>query len=180
MALKIVQTIEAVNPPNNGISTSGAISLQTGYLRLSASGGNAHVVILEDGVTGTATSESSFIIPENTSEILKYRASRQAITGVTTGATTTLSFGENNGVPFNNGDRITVEGTLEPVGLGTTLTYVEVLSQTSNSMVVDADTTWVGVVTLSSNIAAKSVKVEAVGESSNVHVHIAEVQIVSN
>ena len=36
MALKIVQLVNAVFPPNNGISTSSAINLKSGYLRLTS------------------------------------------------------------------------------------------------------------------------------------------------
>jgi hypothetical protein len=178
-ALKIVQLIEAVIPPNNGISTSNPISLQTGLLRFSARGGDAHVVVLEDGVAGVANSETSFLVARYESEILKYNAPRQKISGITTGATTVIDFGSNSGNSFSVGDRVSIEGSIEPVGLGTTITHVEVLDIEQNSITVDADTTWVGIVTLSSNVLAKSVKFEVYGENNNIQVHCTEVQIVS-
>jgi hypothetical protein len=179
MALKIVQNITAIAPPNNGIATSGVINLQSGYLRLTASGGNIQVHVVEGINTGIANSESSFLIPQNTSEILKFRVARQKILGITTGTSTTITFNENAGVPFSVGDRISILSA-QPSGLNTSFVLVSSINPNANSMIVDANTSSiVGVITVTNATVSRCVKVEGYGESNNTHLHIAEVQIAS-
>ena len=177
MALKIVQTITAVIPPNNGISTSGAINLQTGYLRLTAKGAGCHIAIVDSNNTVAVSSESSFLIPQNTSEIIKERVARQKISGITTGATTTVSFGENFGNPFIVGDHVSIIGS-QHAGINTS--YVEILSKTDSSIILNFNSTAVGgALTVTNAIVSRSVKVEVHPEANNAQLHIAEIQIAS-
>lgn len=177
MSLKIVQIIPAVLPPNNGIATSGVINLQTGYLRLSALGGGCHIAVKDENSNVAVSSESSFVIPQNTSEIIKERVARQKISGITTGSTTTVSFGENFGNPFIVGDRVSIIGS-QHAGINTS--YVEILSKTDSSIILNFNSTAVGgALTVTNAIVSRSVKIEVYPESNNSHLHIAEVQIAS-
>ena len=179
MSLKIVQNITAVAIPNSGIATSGVINLQSGYLRMTSSGGNAHVHVIEGYNTGIANSESSFLIPQNTSEILKFRVARQQIVGITTGASTTITFAENAGVPFIVGDRISILSA-QPSGLNTSFVTVSSINPGTNSMIVNTNTSSVvGVITVTNATVSRCVKVEAYAETNNTHLHIVEVQIAS-
>jgi len=179
MSLKIVQNITAVAIPNSGIATSGVINLQSGYLRLTSSGGNAHVHVIEGPNTGIANSESSFLIPQDTSEILKFRVARHQIVGITTGTSTTITFGENAGVPFIVGDRISILSA-QPSGLNTSFVTVSSINPGTNSMIVNTNTSSVvGVITVTNATVSRCVKVEAYAETNNTHLHIAEVQIAS-
>lgn len=177
MALKIVQNITSVVPPNNGIATSGVINLQTGYLRMTSSGAGCHIAIKDGNNSAGVSSESSFLIPENTSEIIKERVARQKISGITTGSTTTISFGENFGNPFIVGDHVSIIGS-QHTGINTSFT--QILSKTDSSIVVDFNSTAVGgALTVTNAVVTRCVKVEVFPETSNAHLHIAEVQIAS-
>ena len=179
MALKIVQNITAITISNSGIVTSGVINLQSGYLRMTSSGGNSHVHVIEGSVTGIANTESSFLIPQNTSEILKFRVARQQIAGITTGTSTTITFAENAGVPFIVGDRISILSA-QPSGLNTSFVTVSSINPGANSMIVNTNTSSVvGVITVTNATVSRCVKVEAYAETNNTHLHIAEVQIAS-
>ena len=179
MALKIVQNITAITISNSGIVTSGVINLQSGYLRMTSSGGNAHVHVIEGSVTGIANTESSFLIPQNTSEILKFRVARQQIAGIATGTSTTITFAENAGVPFIVGDRISILSA-QPSGLNTSFVTVSSINPGANSMIINANTSSVvGVITVTNATVSRCVKVEAYAETNNTHLHIAEVQIAS-
>jgi len=177
MALKIVQNITSVIPPNNGIATSGVINLQTGYLRLTASGSGCHIAIKDGNNVAGASSESSFLIPENTSEIIKERVARQKISGITTGTNTVITFGENFGNPFSVNDHVSILGS-QHTGINTS--FAQVLSKTESSITLDFNSTAVGgALTVTNAIVSRCVKVEVFPEASNAHLHIAEVQIAS-
>lgn len=174
MALKIVQYLDQIAPPNNGISTSSPISLKSGYLRLAATGGSVCIKLDADSSVGVTTL-SGFTIPQNHVEILKERIARQQISGITTGSTTTITFGENFGNPFVVGDHVTVEGAL-PSEIN--LVHKNVLSRTDNSIVVDHDSSSVGVAITSTNAkVSRSIKICASATSNNTILHVSEVQI---
>lgn len=176
MALKIVQTFNSVKPPNNGISTSGPINLQSGYLRITSSGGSHHISIIDGNGVGVS-SESSFVIPENTSEILKERVARQRISGITTGTSTVITFAENYGNPFIIGDHVSIIGA-QPSGINTDFNLVT--AKTDNSVTIHFNSSSVtGIITTTNATLCRSVKVAAYGESNNSHIHISEVQIAS-
>jgi hypothetical protein len=109
MSFRIVQTVNAVNVAAGTATTSNAISLQSGYLRVScASTAAAYIQISENPV---ATANDFMIVP-NSADVLKQRVARQRISGITTGATTVVEFGENNGNPFIMGDYVTISVVL--------------------------------------------------------------------
>lgn len=176
MALKIVQTVNAVFPPNNGISTSNPINLKSGYLRMTSSGASNHIAIIDGNNVGV-NSESSLLIPADTTEIIKERVARQRITGITTGTTTVVHFGENCGNPFVVGDHVSIVGA-QPSGINTDFNLVTATS--SQSITINYNSTAVtGVITTTNADAVRSVKVAVFSEGNNAHLHITEVQISS-
>lgn len=177
MALKIVQNIPSVIPPNNGIATSGVINLQSGYLRLTASGAGCHIAIKDGNNVAGVNSESSFLIPQDTSEIIKERVARQKISGITTGTTTTVSFGENFGNPFLVSDHVSIVGS-ENTGINTS--FAQVISKSESNIVLNFNSSNVGgALTVTNAVVTRCVKIEVFPETSNAHLHIAEVQIAS-
>lgn len=177
MALKIVQNIPSVIPPNNGIATSGVINLQTGYLRLTASGAGCHIAIRDGNGAVGVNSESSFLISENTSEIIKERVARQKISGITTGTTTTVTFGENFGNPFMVSDHVSIIGS---PNTGINTSFAQIISKSESNIVLDFNSSNVGgALTVTNAVVARCVKIEVFPETSNAHLHIAEVQIAS-
>ena len=177
MALKIVQLLNAVFSPNNGISTSSAINLKSGYLRLTSSGSNNHIAITDGNNNVAVTSESSFLIPQNTSEIIKERVARQRISGITTGTTTLITFEENAGNPFIVGDNVSIIGA-QPSGINTDFNLVSAVTDSSVTIVRNSSSV-VGVITTTNAVLSRSVKVSVCGEGNNSYLHIAEVQITS-
>jgi hypothetical protein len=174
MALKIVQNINVVSPPNSGIATSSAINLQTGYLRLTASISSCYIAVKNGPATGVS-STSSFLISRDTSEIIKERVARQKISGISTGTSTVISFYENAGNPFVVGDHVSIIGS-QHTGINTEFT--QITSKTDSSITVDFNSTAVGgALTVTNAVVSRCVKIEAFSEGNNARLHIAEVQI---
>lgn len=177
MALKIVQNINAVIPPNNGISTSAPINLKTGYLRLTSSNAGNHIAIIDGNNVAGVSSESSFLVAVNTSVVLKERVARQRISGITTGTTTVIHFGENCGNPFVIGDHVSIVGA-QPSGINTDFNLITAIS--SQSITINYNSTAVtGIITTTNADAVRSIKIAAYPEGNNSHLHITEVQISS-
>ena len=176
MALKIVQTITAVEPPNNGISTSGPINLKTGYLRLTSTGASNFIEII-DGNHNVAVSSSSLAIPQDTSEILKERVARQKISGITTGSSTVVSFSETLDHPFIVGDCVSIIGA-QPSGINTNYSLITAVAPTSVTLAFNSSSV-TGIITTTNSTLARSVKVSVYTADNNSKVNIAEVQIAS-
>ncbi len=172
--LKIVQLIDAVAPPNNGISTSSAINLETGYLRITSSNTNSYVAVIDGSQVGVS-SISSFLISQNTSEILKERIARQRISGITTGSTTTITFAENAGNPFQVNDHVSIINA-QPAGINTNFNKVVSVTDSSVTILHDSSSV-VGVITTDNAVLSRSIKIAVFGEGNNSRVHIAEVQV---
>lgn len=173
MALKIAQTIPTLSVAS-GVTTSSSFSLTSGYLRIASTTG-CNISI---GTSPSATSSDFYVAP-NVPEIIKERVARQKIVGITTGASTIVNFGQNNGNPFLVGDYVTISGS---VGIDTA--HKAVLATTENpftgntSITIDYDSSSVGVVTVTNAYVARSVKVSAAGTASG-SLFITEVQIAS-
>lgn len=174
MSYKVVQTIAPLTGVTTGAaSTSTAISLKSGVLRISTSGANANVAI---GTAPLATS-SDFHITTSQPEVLKERVARQQISGITTGATTVVTFGQNYGNPFLVGDYVSVEGATTS---GVNTSHVAVTAVSPESITINHNTTSVtGIITVTNAVVARSVKVSALGEGGTANVFISEVQISS-
>jgi len=158
MAVKLVQNINRLNTAVGVGSTSAAIPLKSGYIRVSVAttGVGAYVEIGNDPV---ATVNSFHVPTQGGAEIFKERIARQRISGIVTGTTTTLVFGENNGNPFASTDYVCVQGSSTP---GIAATHVSILSSTDNSITLNYNTaSVVGAIDLASAIVVRSVKVSA-------------------
>lgn len=174
MATKIVQNVNRISPTVSVAATSNPIALKSGYIRVSTGATGVYVDI---GSNPTPTT-NSFHIPPFSAEVIKERIAKQRIAGITTGATTLITFPENAGHPFLVGDYATIENA-QPVGLNTV--HREVTAVTDSSITLSANTSsTVGVVTASSAIVSRSVKVGALAASSGTDVSITEItQLVS-
>lgn len=171
MALKIVQTINAVNATAGTATTSNAIALQSGYIRVSCGATSAFVQISENPVS----TANDFMIVPNSAEVIKQRVARQRITGITTGTTTVVEFGENNGVPFIVGDYVTISGG-SPAGINTT--HSQVSSTNLSSITLNWNSSSVTGIAVTNAIISRSVKVSVFSPVAT-SVSIAEVQTAS-
>ena len=92
----------ACTPVNN---RSGAIKHQTDSLRVVAIGTFAHVAI---GTFPTATRADYMITPDNPQCVALGKPASQQISGITTGATTTLDMPEGVASQFTPGDAVSL------------------------------------------------------------------------
>jgi len=182
-AFKIVQKIPSLVIGAAGISTSGPISLKSGYLRIVPSGN----CFIDIGATPGITTSTAVWIPANTEVILKDTVRAQPVVGIMTGATTTVIFSEGTGCIFEAGDYVELTG-VSPSGINTTSASVAT---------VDKSTSYDGYhntrLTLNWNTSSQATPISVSGElrkitkvaayndtgSSNT-IHITEVQVISN
>jgi hypothetical protein len=123
MSLKIVQEIASVAISTVGVVTTSGIALKSGYLRLTPNR-DCHIAI---GTSPVAT-VSSFMIAAGQTEIIKERVARQKISGITTGTSTLITFGENSGNLFVVGDGLAIENA-HPSGINTTFSVITAISE---------------------------------------------------
>lgn len=171
MALKIAQVVPTLAVAS-GVTTSTAFELTSGYLRLTSSVG-CNVAI---GTNPSATT-NDFYLSANDSEIIKERVARQKIVGITTGSSTVINLGHNNGNPFLVGDYVTIAGS---VGINTSHNLVTAITEnySSSTITINYDSSAVGVPTVTNAYVSRSVKVSAAATSSG-SLYITEVQIAS-
>jgi len=81
---------------------------QSEYLRVVAKGAGAHVAI---GTLPTATVANYFVHSGESEVISLGKPQSNRVTGITTGATTTIDFAEGTGSPFGVGDAVTLSVT---------------------------------------------------------------------
>lgn len=172
MALKIVQTYNQLTAGAGAATTTGGIALKTGYVRVSTA---ATAVYLDIGGDPVAT-VNSYHVPTQRAEILKERVARQRISGITTGATTVITFAENAGNPFLVGDYVTIENA-HPAGINTTHNLVT--ATTDSSITLSFNSSAITGIALTSATVARSIKISALGTVSAAPLSIAEVQISS-
>jgi len=86
-------------------TTSSAFKVQSNVLRIVATGGNAYVAIGTDPVATT----SDYIVTTQGSESLAMLRMSQRVVGITKGSTTVLEAPEGTQMPFNIGDRVTLD-----------------------------------------------------------------------
>jgi hypothetical protein len=173
MALKVAQNITTLSV-STGISTSVPIELTTGYLRLTPT----VLCNIETGGAPVATS-NTLAIPAGTSEIIKERVARQKITGITTGTSTIVSFGQNSGNPFVVGDYVTIGNS---VGIDTTHTLITAKSENpftgESTITISYNSSSLTGIAVTNAYAARSIKVAGIGSASG-SLYITEVQIAS-
>ena len=86
-------------------TTSNAFKVQSNVLRIVATGGNAYVAIGTDPVATAA----DYLVTSNQPETLAMLKQSQRVVGITTGTTTVLEAPEGTQMPFNLGDRVTLD-----------------------------------------------------------------------
>lgn len=170
MAIKVVQTANPISATAGAGTTSNPISLKSGYLRVSTGSTGAYVEVGSNPIT----TSSSFHLPPYTAEVLKHRIARQRFVGITTGASTKISFGENNGNLFNVGDYVAIEGA-SPAGINTT--FAQVTGATAEGITIAHNTSAIAenTISLSESVVCLSVKVGAMGQGGSASLSICEV-----
>ena len=86
-------------------TTSSAFKVQSNVLRIVATGGNAYVAIGTDPVA----TASDYIVTTQGPESLAMLKMSQRVVGITKGTTTVLAAPEGTTMPFNIGDRVTLD-----------------------------------------------------------------------
>jgi len=172
MSLRIVQTVNRLTPTASVASTTGSIALKSGYIRISTGSTGAYVDINNDPIATV----NSFHIPPVSSEVIKQRVARQVISGITTGTTTTITFGENYGNPFTTSDYVTIENAY-PSGINTS--HSQVTATTDSSITINFNSSTITGIAVTNATVARSVKLSALGEGGQAEVSIVEVQTVS-
>jgi hypothetical protein len=179
MSTKIIQdrSIPRLAPAVGVAATSVPIALSTGYLRVtigsttSSSGG--YIAIGTDPVA----TQDNYHITSYSVDIIKETLRKQRIVGVTTGTTTTLFFGENNGTSFLSTDYITISGA-PTAGINTT--HKAILSSSTDSITIDFNSSSIVSPNITGASASRSVKVSCLTYEPDTFFNIAEVvQLVS-
>ena len=86
-------------------TTSNAFKVQSNVLRIVATGGNAYVAIGTDPVATAA----DYLVTSNQPETLAMLKQSQRVVGITKGTTTVLECPEGTQMPFQLGDRVTLD-----------------------------------------------------------------------
>jgi len=174
MAIKIVQDVQIprITPAVGVASTSIAISLKTGYLRITiGSTGNIAGGYVAIGTNPVVNRNCFHIVPYST-DIIKETLRNQRIVGVTTGTTTTLNFGQNNGNTFASTDYVTVSGA---ASAGINTTHVSIVSSGDDSITIAHNSSSVTSPDISGAIVSRSVKVACLTDDPNSFFNISEV-----
>ena len=174
MAIKIVQdrNIPRLAPSVGVAATSVAIALQSGYLRVtigSTTGSSGGYVAI--GTNPVAT-QDNYHITSYSVDVLKETLRKQRIVGVTTGTTTTLNFGENNGVTFLSTDYITISGA-PTAGINTS--HNAIISSSADSIVINFNSSSLVAPDITGAVASRSVKVSCLTFEPDTFFNIAEV-----
>jgi len=171
MAFKIVQTHPKHNVTGSA-STSAALTLKSGYVRVAT----AATAVSVDIGGNPSVSEDSFLINAQSFAIFKERVARQKISGITTGATTVITFPENNGNPFLIGDYVTIENAS---GISTSHNIITATTDSSITISYDSSSISSSGIGVTNATAARSVKIAALAPVSATPINIVEVQIAS-
>jgi hypothetical protein len=169
MAIKVVQNVNRITATAGAATTSNPIALKSGYLRVST---GLTSVYVETGGVPVATTNSFQITPYG-NEVLKERIARQRIAGITTGASTVISFDENASNPFLLGDYVTIQNA-QPAGINTEHKLITAISDESVTISHDSSSI-VGVITVTNANLARSVKVSVLAAESTQNVSITEI-----
>lgn len=174
MAIKVIQDTQIPRlAPSSGVAvTSVPIALKTGYLRITigatSSSYGGYVAI---GTNPSVNRNSFHVVPYGT-DILKENMKRQKIVGITTGATTTVTFDNNAGNPFVATDYVTIEGATTS---GINTTHNSIVSLDDSSVTINFNSSSVGAVTVGAATLVKSVKVACLTDDVGTFFNISEV-----
>ena len=174
MATKIVQdtVIPRLSPAAGVAVTSVPIALKSGYLRITIGATDTsyggYVAI---GTNPTVNRNCFHIVPYGT-DILKETMRRQVVVGVTTGTTTTITFADQQGNPFESTDYITIQGAAT-AGINTT--HNSIVSMTDNSVTINFNSSSITSPVITGASAYRSVKVACLTDDTTSFFNISEV-----
>lgn len=174
MATKIIQdtVIPRLSPSVGVATTSVPIALKTGYLRItigsSLSSAGGYVAI---GTNPVVDRNCFHIVPYGT-DILKETLKRQTISGITTGSTTKITFGENAGNPFTSTDYVTIQGAAT-AGINTT--HNSIVSLTDSSITINFNSSSITSPDITGASVYRSVKVACLTDDPGTFFNISEV-----
>ena len=174
MAIKIIQdrNIPRLSPSVGVAATSVPIALKSGYLRVtigsttSSSGGYIAIG------TNPIVTQDNYHITSYSVDIIKEVMKRHTIVGISTGTTTTISFGENNGHSFVSSDYVTIEGAAT-AGINTT--HNSIVSLTDSTITINFNSSSITSPNIVGATVAKSVKVGCLTYEPDTFFNIAEV-----
>jgi hypothetical protein len=169
MAIKVVQNVNRITANVSTATTSNPIALKSGYIRVST---GLTSVYVETGSEPVATTNSFNLTPYG-NEVLKERIARQRIAGITTGASTVISFDENASNPFLLGDYVTIQNA-QPAGINTEHKLITAITDGSVTISHNSSSI-VGVITVTNANLARSVKVSVIAASGSQDVSITEI-----
>ena len=169
MAIKVVQNVNRITANVSTATTSNPIALKSGYLRVST---GLTSIYVDTGGDPIATINSFQICPYG-NEVIKERIARQKVSGITTGTSTVVSFGNNAGNPFLVGDYVTIQNA-QPVGINTEHKLVTEVFNDSVTILHNSSSI-VGVITTTNANLARSVKVSVLSASGSQDVSITEI-----
>lgn len=173
MATKIVQNVNRISPTVAAASTSNPIALKCGYIRVST---GLTAVYVETGGEPVAT-VNSFYLPPYSSEVIKERIAKQQISGITTGSSTIVTFGENCGNPFIIGDYVAIQNAY-PAGINTN--YALISDKNDYSVTINYNSNSITGVAATNATLIRCVKVSSLADGVNTNLSITEiVQLVS-
>jgi len=179
MATKIIQdrNIPRISPSVGIASTSIPIALSTGYLRItigSTTGSSGGYIAI--GTDPVAT-QDNYHITSYSIDVIKETLRKQKIAGITTGTTTILHFGENNGNTFQPTDYITITGSAT-AGINTV--HIPIISMNDSSVTLDFNSSSITNPNIIGAVASRSVKVSCLTFEPDTFFNIAEVsQLIS-
>jgi hypothetical protein len=174
MALKIIQDaqIPRLSPAVGVAITSTAIALRSGYLRITiGSTGNNSGGYIAIGTSPSVSRNSFHVVPYGT-DIIKETMKRQVIAGVTTGTTTTLTFANNSGNPFESTDYVTITGA-PTAGINTS--HNSIVSLNDYSVTINFNSSAITSPDITGAALYKSIKVACLTDDVNTFFNISEV-----
>lgn len=174
MAIKIIQdTLIPRLEGTPGVAvTSVPITLRSGYLRVtigSTTGSSGGYISIGSNPIAT---QDNYHITSYSVDIIKETLRNQTIVGVTTGTTTILNFGQNNGCIFEPTDYVTVSGAPSS---GINTTHVPIVAINGDTITIAHNSSGVTSPNINGAIISRSVKVSCLTYEPDTFFNIAEV-----
>ena len=174
MAIKIIQDtqIPRLSPSAGVAATSVPIALKSGYLRITiGSTGSSSGGYVAIGTEPIVNRNCFHVVPYGT-DIIKESMKRQVIAGVTTGTTTTITFSNNSGNPFEITDYVTIAGA-PTAGINTA--HNSIVSLNDSSVTINFNSTSLTSPNITGAALYKSIKVACLTDDPNTFFNISEV-----
>ena len=174
MATKVIQDTQIPRlSPSSGVAvTSVPIALKSGYLRITiGSTGPSAGGYVAIGTNPVVSRNSFHVVPYGT-DIIKESMKRQVIAGITTGTTTTLTFNNNAGNPFESTDYVTISGA-PTAGINTS--HNAIISLDDSSVTINFNSSAITSPNINGAVLYKSVKIACLTDDPSTFFNISEV-----